>query len=75
MIRTQPHHLGFVALDLVLNSDKKDQNRIIDGLNAAIESPNEIIRRRLIGFIKQTLADVYKYQRQYFTIDDDRQEP
>ena len=65
MIRTQPHNLGYTALELLLNVESTQQDTVIAALTAALESPNRNIRNRLVSRIISEKQEVLDYnQRQ-----------
>ena len=60
MVRTQPHDLGRVAFELLMDSPIEDQELILGSLEAAISSPNAVIRKRLIKTIVTCIDNVLK---------------
>ena len=61
MIRTQPHNLGYVSLELLLNVKTTEQETVVAGLTAALQSPNRNIRNQLVSKITSELQEVLQY--------------
>ncbi|MEC8484842.1 MAG: hypothetical protein VXY99_13590, partial [Pseudomonadota bacterium] len=61
MVRTQPHDLGQIALDLLLDVKTIEQATVVTGLTAALQSPNTTIRSTLINRIVSELQEVHAY--------------
>ena len=64
MIRTQPHNLGYTALELLLNVKTTEQDTVIAALTAALQSPNRNIRNQLVNRITSELQEVLQYNQQ-----------
>ena len=51
LVQTQPHDLSWVAFDLLMDSPVDEQTVILGALKAAVASPSEVIRERVIASI------------------------
>ena len=64
LVRNQPHNLGYVALELLLNVETTEQATVLACLSAALESSNHNIRNHLVQKIISELTEVQQYNKQ-----------